>query len=249
MLAAFHRYARRYVAKSFHSLRLSKAGEPRLPADVPWILYLNHPSWWDPLLGLLLARELFPGRHHYAPMDAAALARYRFFARLGFFGVEQGTLRGSRAFLERGGALFRDPLAVLWITPAGRFGDPRERPAVLRPGLAHLARRLPRGALAPVAIEYPFWEERFPEILVRFGEPIAAGNGQESARDWEPRLRRGLEETQDALAGEAVRRDPAAFRPLLQGAAGVGGPYDAWRRLKAAVSGRSFEPGHGSERP
>ncbi len=45
----------------------------------------------DPLICLRLAAELFPDRTHYGPIDAQALGRYRFFEKLGFFGVEAGT--------------------------------------------------------------------------------------------------------------------------------------------------------------
>ena len=56
------------------------AGRLRCP-DGPLIVVLNHPSWWDPLVGLVLT-ELFPDRAHYFPMDAHALQRYRIFQRL-----------------------------------------------------------------------------------------------------------------------------------------------------------------------
>ena len=55
----------------------------------------------------------------------------------------------------------------------GRFADPRERPLAFKPGLAALAARCPNGCtLVPLAIEYPFWNERLPETLLHFGEPV-----------------------------------------------------------------------------
>ena len=86
----FTRHVKRfYLARDFHAVRLSKSGIPGPVPDGPLIIVLNHPSWWDPLVGLVLA-ELFPDRAHYAPMDANALGRYRIFERLGMFGVEPG---------------------------------------------------------------------------------------------------------------------------------------------------------------
>ena len=46
---------------------------------------------------------------------------------------------------------------------------PATRPVRLRPGLAHLARRVPGATIVPLALEYPFWDERTPEALCRFG--------------------------------------------------------------------------------
>src|SRR3982751_2339035 len=101
LLSMFERYAGRDVARSFHAFRLPKAQRPDPVAirGKPLIVYFNHPSWWDPLICLRLAEQFFPGRNHYAPLDAAALRKYSFFERLGFFGVELGSARGARRFL------------------------------------------------------------------------------------------------------------------------------------------------------
>ena len=66
---------------------------------------------------------------------------------------------------------------MLWITAEGSFTDARTRPVRLRPGLAHLARRVPGATIVPLALEYPFWDERTPEALCRFGTPMESGGG------------------------------------------------------------------------
>jgi 1-acyl-sn-glycerol-3-phosphate acyltransferase len=257
LLAGFRRYARGYLARHLHTVRLSRQPPaPQPPPAQALVVYLNHPSWWDPLVGLLLASTLYPGRAHYAPIDAAALARYRFFARLGFFGVAPGTAAGARRFLAVSEQVLARPATALWVTGGGRFADPRERPVALRSGLGHLARRLARRPVGvpvlflPLALEYPFWEERTPEALARFGVPLAVGGEPHDAAlaadDWTARLAGCLQETQDALAAEAVARDPAAFEVLLGGAAGVGGVYDLWRRLRARLRGERFQREHGA---
>ena len=38
--------------------------------------------------------------------------------------------------------------------------------------------------------------------------------------------------------------DPARFRAMIEGRAGVGGIYDGWRRMMATVRGRTFDPSH-----
>jgi hypothetical protein len=57
-----------------------------------------------------------------------------------------------------------------------------------------------------------------------------------------------LEETQDALACDAMSHDPARFETVLTGSAGVGGVYDAWRRVRAAARGERFVAEHGHRR-
>lgn len=252
LFAWFRWYAQRYAAKHFDAVRVLRAPSPArrgdaLPEDPgpgPLIVLLNHPSWWDPLVCLVLA-GLFPERAPYAPMDASQLERYRFFRKLGFFGVEPGTVRGAAAFLRTSEAILRLPGTALWITAQGRFADPRERPVVLEPGVAHLARRLEAGWIVPLALEYPFWEERFPEALARFGPPIPLESPGRSARAWLRILAEALEGAQDALARAACARDRAAFETVLEGRRGVGGFYDLFRFARAALRGERFRAGHG----
>lgn len=241
----FRAYARRYVARHFHALRVSRQGPvPELPRE-PVVIVMNHPSWWDPMIGLVLTACMPPWRVHYAPIDSAGLAQYRFLERLGFFGVEIGTARGSLAFLRRSMDILADPDSVLWITSQGTFVDPRERPVRLKEGIGHLSNRLERGLVVPLAVEYPFWNDRCPEGLVRFGPPIAiASSGPLSPRQWTARIEQSLEETQDRLAEEARTRDASHFATLIGGTAGVGGVYDAWRRLSAGLRGKSFQADH-----
>lgn len=250
LVKLFTRYCRGYLRRNFHALRLSRAGRPLDERGGPLVVVLNHPSWWDPLVCLLLA-ELMPQRQAYGPMDAAALRKYRFFERLGFFGVEAGTRQGGQAFLRTAIAILGQAGSALWITGQGQFTDPRERPTRLRPGVGHLVRRLENATVLPLALEYPFWQERFPEALARFGEPLYVARGRDrTADEWMTAIEASLQATQDALADEAKLRDPTRFDTLIGGKAGVGGIYDLWRRFKARLRGERFQRAHGTdERP
>src|SRR5262249_37350397 len=115
------------------------------------------------------------------------------------------------------------------------------------PGIAHLVRRLGHGVILPLALEYPFWEERYPEAIASFGEPIRIS--QESSlrvSEWLTRIGTALAATQDALAREAQRRRPEAFDTLADGRPGVGGMYGLCGRFKALAAGKRFKPEHGS---
>jgi hypothetical protein len=200
------------------------------------------------MICMLLALRLFPDRRHYAPIEAAALEKYRFFTRLGFFGVD-GTVHGVRRFLDVGRRILDRPDATLWVTAEGRFTDPRQRPVELRPGLGHLLRGAVTDAtVLPLTLEYPFWDERLPEALARFGRPIAAtAESTMTAADWTLVLGGWLQVTQEALAADALARDPARFELLSKGRVGVGLTYDLWRRFRARLRGERFRAGHGLE--
>jgi hypothetical protein len=195
----------------------------------------------------VLAQQ-FPERAHYAPMEAQALARYNFFDRLGFYGVEQGTPRGGIVFLKTTLAILSQPNTAVWIAAQGRFTDARVRPPGLRPGIGRLATHLSRGMIVTLALEYPFWDERCPEALARFGEPVLIGSSKDrSGAYWMERIEASLEAAQDDLVFDALSRNPRAFETLLLGNVGIGGIYDRWRRLWAWFHGRRFRAEHSAQ--
>ena len=241
----FSWYAGRFLRKHFRAVRLMDGGAPpSIAHEEPLIVYCNHPSWWDPMLGIFLARRFWPDRRHYWPIDAAMLRKYPIFGKLGFFGVEKDTARGAATFLRVGTAALGQPGACLWITAQGEFADVRLRPVRIKPGLAHLARRLSNGVILPLAGEYPFWTERTPEALVRFGQPLRIAE-RPSHEHQELELANAM----DALAAASMVRDPLRFSVLTSGAAGTSPFYDAWRRTRAAASGRAFSVSHAPDAP
>lgn len=248
VMNVFAAYSRRYVRRSFHSLRILKSGLPPNDSARPLVIYLNHAAWWDPLVCLLLSREYFPSRTSFAPIDAAMFERYGFFKHLGFFGIEPHTPGGARTFLRTTHALLASSQNAVWLTPQGRFMDVRERPLRLEDGLGALAAREPDAAFIPLAIEYAFWTESRPEILVSFGEAIVPGTGPaRTAAGWTRTFTDALETTQDELAARSCRREPADWRILNRGRSGIGGIYDAWRRMRARLRGERFSPEHHAE--
>jgi 1-acyl-sn-glycerol-3-phosphate acyltransferase len=250
LLRLFTWYCRGYIRRHFHSLRVSVNGLPSDTDGHPTVLFANHASWWDPLVGLVIKKEFFRDRSLYVPIDAMMLQRYRMFAKLGFFGVEQGTRRGAVQFLRTSQAILQDPNHLLAVTPQSRFADVRERPLRFRAGLGHLAAKVGHAIFLPMATEFVFWDERLPEILVRFGEPVLLNDDTrrgQTPEAWSAQLERRLAAALDALAVEAQRRDPSDFRTILRGGAGQGGIYDLWRALKAKLRGETFAKEHGNK--
>jgi hypothetical protein len=139
------------------------------------------------------------------------------------------------------------PGAVLWITPESQFQDVRKRPIVFRPGLGALMNRSGRMTCIPIAIEYVYWNERLPEILVNVGEPLEIADGtMEDARTWTNLLSYAMAATLDELAMLAMERDPDEFVTILSGSGGIGGIYELWKRFTCAVTGRAYYHEHGS---
>ncbi len=249
-------YVPRLVRKNFSAVRL--LGEfPEAwqrTSGRPLLIYLNHPSWWDPVAVAVLTERFFrgPGRVGYGPIDGKGLEKYRFMEKLGFFGIDPESRAGAGKFLRVGQAVLRTPGGILWVTAEGHFTDPRKRPVRLRPGVAHLVRKAKGVTVLPLAIEYPFGQEKQPEMRLAFGEPIEVGGEAASetrtAAAWNALLEARLTETMDRLAAATIAGDVGAFTLLSDGKRGVGGVYDLWRRLKAWATGKKFEAGHGARR-
>lgn len=239
----FMAYVRWFFRRQFHALRLLEGAHPDV-AGRSLVIYTNHPGWWDPLVFLLLAEQLYPERLNYGPIDAAALGKYKFLESIGFLGIEPGTWQGSKKFLRYARASQQRSDTIFWITAAGTFVDARVRPVPIRPGVAHLAAG-GEGLLVPMAMEYPFWNERLPEALVAFGEPFDLSTADALSTDaWQERLTDALTTAQDRLAEAAMARDPAAFRTIAVGREGIGTVYDTIRWASARLRGRSFDPSH-----
>jgi len=258
----FHRFLRRYLKRHFFFIGLHRDGyNPEIATSddrpgEPTIVYANHPAWWDPLIAHYVNDVLFNPRQFYAPIDAEALQQYRVFEKLGFYGIDLRSTSGAAAFLKTSMAILNAPETTLWITPEGRFCDPRDATAPLMPGLAHLCTKMSGlrdaggnsrgGRVIPMALEYLFWEERLPVCISRFGNPFRpAEHPSWDKTTWNTNLNERLRQTQRELASSAIARDPAAFESLMIGKVGAGMLYDTMRRLKSWMKWEKFRAEHG----
>lgn len=226
------------LAKRFYAVRAATESLRALRSlsdhDGPVLVLTNHTSWWDPLLMLMLHRtELCregAWRSLRAPMDADQLERFRFFRKLGAFGIDPDDPASLELMARHVGRYFREDRApTLWINPQGRFADVRE-PVEIRPGAAKLAAEHRGAAVALAQFEYVFWLDAKPEILLRFDrvEP-----GRPTTTGWLRAMRRGMNNNAARLAELAIARDPGPFTNLLGGeGANVHPVYGLWLRLR-----------------
>ncbi len=219
-------YVPHFVRKAFHAVRLD-AQSVLPPAVTPTVIYLNHPSWWDPLIGAVMACRFYPRHKHYCPIDAQSLTQYPIMRKLGFFPVHKNTARGAADFLQASRSVLRHNNAMLWVTPQGDFVDSLVRPVTLKPGLGHLARDIRPITFVPMAVEYIFWQDRLPEALISIGAPINPDiHEDKTAAQWTKLLAAELENRQNVLRDKAVLRSSDGFTTLLERQSGVGGIYD-----------------------
>ena len=97
--------------------------------------------------------------------------------------------------------------------------------------------------LLPLAIEYPFWDERLPETLLYLAEPlkVEAGDGVEQIQ---MRALNSLQEAMTEMEQLALSRSADGFELLQGGRLGTGGFYAFGQRLKAFLMRRPYVAEH-----
>lgn len=227
---------RRVLARRFHAVRLARenagvlgelAGHPG-----PVIVVMNHPSWWDPLAAVLLARRFMSTREHMAPIDTEMLRTFGFFRRLGLFGIDPDDPASLEAMAGYVGERLRErPRTTLWVTPQGRLADVRSE-IEIRPGAAVIAARHGDVRAASAALEYVFWGDPKPELLIRL-ERCEPAEGRRTTAGWHRAMLEAMRRNAAALARLAIARDEGAFVPLVGGdRARINPLYDLWLRAR-----------------
>ena len=226
----------RKMRGAFHTVRMahgSRAVLERLAGgDRPALVVLNHASWWDPILALMLWLEFFPARSPYGPIDRDELKRFGILKKVGLFGIDPddpASMAAMRGYLVELAA--RDRRLALVVTPQGHFADVRDE-IIARPGAAAMAAMLAPDRAVSVAVEYGFWVDQKPEIFLRAVEIDASAA---STLGWHRRITDAMRTNQEALAPLVRARDADAFEPLSSLFApkvtGTNPIYDLWLRL------------------
>lgn len=240
--AFFGWYAERMFRGRFHAVRVANGSAEVLRSIAshagPALVALNHASWWDPMVAVLLWRRFFPGRSNLSPMEAAQLRRFGFMRRLGIFGIDPDNPASLRAMGDHVARRLRELAApVVTLTPQGRFVDAR-LPIEPRPGAAALLAANEGMAAWSVAVEYGFWCDARAEVFIR-AEPVLAPSDAR-VPGWHRSLREAMQSNQSALSQLVSSRDAGAFETLVgTKVARVHPVYDAW--LGASGRGRGID--------
>lgn len=232
---------RNMIGKKFSALRVEReaagllrsvAGEPG-----PLIIASNHVAWWDPLVMLTMQRVFFPDRSMRAPMDAAQLERFKIFRRLGIFGIDPDDPASLSRMGDEMARYFRETARpTFWITPQGTFADVRA-PIVVRPGVSKLAASTPGARVLAMAVEYPFWTDPKPEILVT-ARVVETPAQADRTTAWQRAIVAAMQANAARLAELAVARDGRAFEPIVSKEGRQGGfLYSLWLRVRGKGGG------------
>jgi hypothetical protein len=216
-LRFFGWYSCRLLRKRFASVRIADESDTLFreaaKSDRPVVIAMNHPSWWDPIVGVAIKHLYMRKRFVISPIEMTMYERFGFMKRLGLFGIDLDHTHATAAMLDYvNGCAEAHPNLAIFITPQGEFSDVRT-PVVVRPGIAKVIQSLDDPIVLSLAIEPVFWHDQRPELLLRAGrcnKPV-----QQTTTGWVRAIRDSMQQNADLLAEQSVARDAEYFKQLF----------------------------------
>lgn len=164
------------LRRAFSQVHLKVSLAPDVPfpgpqLDRPAIFYVNHSTWWDGYIAHLVLNKTLK-MDGYLMMDVRQMRKYFFFAWLGVFSVDRFNPRSALQSINYAAELLQaqtSPTRALWIFPQGEIQGHTRRPLDFYSGAAQVARKLNHCYMYPVALQYQFMTNQFPDIFVNIG--------------------------------------------------------------------------------
>jgi 1-acyl-sn-glycerol-3-phosphate acyltransferase len=138
---------------------------PDIDPALPLLITPNHSTWWDGFFFYILSKKIWK-RKAYLMMLEEQLAKYRFFSRIGAFGIEPGLARRSYQALRYSAAVLRDAGNALCIFPQGVLRYSGVRPLGFQRGVEHILKLYGADVnLLPLGIRCEFLIDQRPEAF------------------------------------------------------------------------------------
>ena len=141
--------------------------------NVPTILFAPHCNWWDGIVFYNITHRIF---HKEIRLMVEELNRFPLLRRGGAYSVNKKSPQSAMKALQYSVDVVGDLRNMLCIFPQGIIRPPHFRPIEFQTGLAYIAqnavKRYGRVNLIPLAIDYCFFRDNRPEVIVEFGKRI-----------------------------------------------------------------------------
>jgi 1-acyl-sn-glycerol-3-phosphate acyltransferase len=141
--------------------------------NVPTIVFAPHSNWWDGIVLYNIAHRIF---HKEIRLMVEELNRFPLLRRGGAYSVNKKSAQSAMKALQYSVDVVGDTRNMLFIFPQGIIRPPHFRPIEFQTGLAYIAqnavKRYGRVNLIPCAIDYCFFRDNRPEVVVDFGNRI-----------------------------------------------------------------------------
>lgn len=189
--------------------------------DVPTILFAPHCNWWDGIVLYNTTHRIF---HKEIRLMVEELNRFPLLRRGGAYSVNKKSAQSAMKALQYSVDVVGDLRNMLCIFPQGIIRPPHFRPIEFQTGLAYIAenavKRYGKVNLIPMAVDYAFFRDNRPEVIVEFGKRIELRQGNEldkmSRKELTHYLERALTETCDNQFKEMSQGDITKYNILFK---------------------------------
>ncbi len=189
--------------------------------DVPTILFAPHCNWWDGIVLYNTTHRIF---HKEIRLMVEELNRFPLLRRGGAYSVNKKSPQSAMKALKYSVDVVGDLRNILCIFPQGIIRPPHFRPIEFQTGLAYIAenavKRYGKVNLIPMAVDYAFFRDNRPEVIVEFGKRIELRQGNEldkmSRKELTHYLEHALSETCDNQFKEMSQGDITKYKILFK---------------------------------
>ena len=188
---------------------------------VPTILFAPHCNWWDGIVLYNTTHRIF---HKEIRLMVEELNRFPLLRRGGAYSVNKKSPQSAMKALKYSVDVVGDLRNILCIFPQGIIRPPHYRPIEFQTGLAYIAenavKKYGKVNLIPMAIDYAFFRDNRPEVVVDFGNRIELRKdnefGKMTRKELTHYLENALAETCDTQFKEISQGDVTKYNILFK---------------------------------
>lgn len=144
------------------------------------IYYLNHTSWWDGLIPLLLNQKYFH-QNARAMMEYKQMREHPFFKKIGAFSVNPDDPRSSVRSLRYAVESINRPNSSLFIYPEGKIVPFSSEKPQFRKGLGWISNQCPEVEVVPIGIYLHTARYDKPELFICVGKAVPVDHSMDSS--------------------------------------------------------------------
>ncbi len=194
----FHIYVMRLMKRHFHTFHLF-GDLPQPDPNLPMLLIPNHSTWWDGFFVYLLNEEILK-REIYLMMLDSQLSKYKFFARVGAYGIEPGDKKKVLKSLAYTVELMQKLNTMVCIFPQGELFPWGKRPLNFKKGIELIIKKYSQPVnILPLAMRTEYIGEQRAEVFFLFGKNYIVNTQNFHGSNW-------LEEIEEKLLDNLAKR-------------------------------------------
>jgi 1-acyl-sn-glycerol-3-phosphate acyltransferase len=179
----FHIYVMRLMKRQFHAFHLF-GDLPQSDPELPLLLIPNHSTWWDGFFVYLLNDQILK-RDHYLMMLDRQLAKYKFFARIGAFGITPGDKENVNESLNYTVELLQKKNVMITMFPQGILLPWGKRPLNYKKGIESIIQLHNKPInILPLAIRAEYGGEQRSEVFFQFGKILVVDDNSFKGVRW-----------------------------------------------------------------